>query len=48
MILAHVWFCLLFLVHLQQGLCESEQHQKKKKNEHQQENFPETETQKHF
>ncbi len=30
MTLAHVWFCLQFLVHLQKGQCESEPHQTKK------------------
>ncbi len=28
---AHVWFCLQFLVHLQKGHCESELHQTKTK-----------------
>ncbi len=32
MTLAHVWFCLQFLVHLKKGQCESEPHQTKTKN----------------
>ncbi len=32
MTLAHVWFCLQFLVHLQKGQCESEPHQPNNKN----------------
>ncbi len=32
MTLAHVWFCLQFLVHLQKGQCESEPHQTKQIN----------------
>ncbi len=31
MTVAHVWFCLQFLVHLQKGQCESEPHQTKQK-----------------
>ncbi len=32
MTLAHVWFCLQFMVHLQKGQCESKSHQTNKKN----------------
>jgi len=34
MTLAQVWFCLLILVPLQKGHCESEPHQTKTKNQH--------------